>query len=337
MRTLRTGILGCGGFAARHAERLLSLTDHFEMVAFCDRNHDRAERLADQFTEGRAAVFTATEQMLDESALDVLLVCLPPYGHTNEVELAADRGIHLFMEKPIALSSDHAWRMVHAAEAAGIVTQVGFMFRFGAAVERLRSLMDSGEAGQAGLMTARYFCNALHADWWRRREKSGGQLVEQVIHMFDLMRYLMGEARSVYSVQRNLFHQTVPDYTVEDISGTVIDFASGGIGVLSATNNAVPGRWINDYRVVTGRLVAEFRDANHADLTYTAESPLRTEMVASDDDVYIRQFLDFHHAVMTGAATRTPLREGARSLDLALAAARSAAGGAAVVIGDDEL
>ena len=160
-------------------------------------------------------------------------------------------GVHVLIEKPIALSAEHAWRMVAAAERAGIVTQVGFMYRFGAAISRLKQMIASGEAGQAGLMSARYFCNHLHAEWWRERDKSGGQLVEQVIHMVDLMRYLMGEADTVYSVQRNLYHGQVPGYSVEDVSGTVFSFRSGGIGVIYASNNAIPGKWINDYKVVT--------------------------------------------------------------------------------------
>jgi predicted dehydrogenase len=59
------------------------------------------------------------------------------------------------MEKPIAPSSEHAWRMVEAAEAGGIQPQVGFMFRFGAAVEKVWSLLASGAAAPPGLMTAR--------------------------------------------------------------------------------------------------------------------------------------------------------------------------------------
>jgi len=64
--------------------------------------------------------------------------------------------------------------MVGAAESAKIKTQVGFMFRFGAAVTELKSLIESGKAGEVGLMSARYFCNSLHANWWRMRDKSGG-------------------------------------------------------------------------------------------------------------------------------------------------------------------
>ena len=169
MNPLRAAILGCGSFGHRHAQILTALPDEVELVAFCDRNEWKAQAYADQYGPGRAQVYTDHRALLDRANLDLLIVALPPYGHTDEVELAAERGVHLLVEKPIALTSEQGWRMVEAAERAGIKTQVGFMYRFGAAVERLKALLESGEAGAPGLMSARYFCNAPHADWWRVR------------------------------------------------------------------------------------------------------------------------------------------------------------------------
>ncbi len=323
MPPLRTGILGCGGFAHRHAQILAALPDDVEMVAFCDRNEWKARAFADQYTGGRGAVFTGHQALFDRAALDLVIICLPPYGHTDEVEQAAARGIHLLIEKPIALTSKHGWRMVEAAERAGIKTQVGFMFRFGEAVERLALMLESGEAGRPGLISARYFCNALHADWWRAREKSGGQLVEQAIHIFDLLRFLFGEPAGVYSRQENLFHGDVPGYTAEDVSATVVSFANGALGVVYATNGAIPGKWINDYRAVTSRLTAEFASANQATFVFTAEPERESLVIASDRDFRLAQTQDLLRAIRTGGETRTPLREGARTLDLVLAAVRS--------------
>ncbi|HUE98554.1 MAG TPA: Gfo/Idh/MocA family oxidoreductase, partial [Anaerolineales bacterium] len=222
------------------------------------------------------------------------------------------------------LTSKQGWRMVNAAENAGIVTQVGFMFRFGEAIEHLKRMIDSGDAGSVGLMSARYFCNSLHAPWWRKHLLSGGQLVEQVIHMVDLMRFLMGDAITVYSRQENMFHQDVADYTVEDVSATIFGFPNGGLGVIYATNGAIPNRWINDYRVVSRNLTVEFTDANHATFHHTAEPGRQPEVIASDRDMYVSEMQDFLNAIRMGQKTRIPLREGAKSLDLALAATHSA-------------
>ena len=324
MKRLRTAILGCGGFANRHAQNLISLPDEIELAAFCDYHDWNARAFSEKYTDGRGSIFTDPQKMFDKADLDLLVICLPPFAHSNEVELAAQHGVHLLIEKPIALSSELAWRMVEAAETARIQTQVGFMFRFGTGIERLKELISSGEAGPLGLMSARYFCNSLHAPWWRDRSKSGGQLVEQVIHMVDLMRYLMGEAVSVYSRQENMFHREVPDYTVEDVSATVFGFLDGAVGVIYATNGAIPGKWINDYRLVSQKLTAEFSNANNALLHFTAETPVRTETISSERNVHLAELQDLLTAIRTDGQTRTPLREGAKSLDMALAATRSA-------------
>ena len=321
---LRAGLLGCGGIANRHAQAILGLKEDVELVACCDIDPGRAAAFSQQYTGGTAQVFTDHHAMYASAKLDLVVICLPPFAHSDEVEAAAQYGIHVFIEKPIALSSERAWRMVEAAEKAGIKTQVGFMFRFGAAIERLKELIASDEIGPVGLMSARYFCNALHAPWWRDRNKSGGQLVEQVIHMVDLMRYIMGEAVSVYSRQENLFHREVPDYTVEDASATVFGFQTTGLGVIYATNGAIPGKWINDYRVVAQKLTVEFSNANNALFHYTAESPVRTETIRSEKNLHLAELQDLLIAIRTDGQTRTPLREGAKSLDMALAATRSA-------------
>ena len=324
MKRLRTAILGCGGFAHRHAQNLIGLPEEIELAAFCDHHDQNARAFSEKYTGGRGLIFTDPQIMFDKADLDLVAICLPPFAHADEVELAAQHGVHVLIEKPIALSSEHAWRMVEAAETARIQTQVGFMFRFGTGIERLKELTSSGEAGPLGLMSARYFCNSLHAPWWRDRSKSGGQLVEQVIHMVDLMRYLMGEAVSVYSRQENMFHREVPDYTVEDVSATVFGFKGGAIGVIYATNGAIPGKWINDYRLVTQKVTAEFSNANNALLHFTAETPVRTETISSERNVHLAELQDLLVAIRTDGKTRTPLREGAKSLDMALAATQSA-------------
>lgn len=323
MTPLRTGILGCGGFAHVHAKIAAALPDEIELVAFSDRNDWKTRDMQEKYAP-QAMTFTDHHAMFDQARLDLVIICLPPYGHTDEVALAAEHGAHILMEKPIALTSEDAWRMVEAVEAASIKTQVGFQLRFGDAVEQFNALQAEGKTGPIGLMSARYFCNALHAPWWRMREKSGGQIVEQVIHIFDLMRFLMGDPVSVYSRQSNLFHQDVPDYTVEDVSATIVNFSRGEMGVVYATNNAIPGKWISDYRVVAQRLTADFTNANTALFTLTDQPDNPTIRVETDKDFRRAQMLDLLNAIRTGGETRTPMREGAKSLDLVLAARRSA-------------
>jgi predicted dehydrogenase len=129
---------------------------------------------------------------------------------------------------------------------------------------------------------------------------------------------------TVYSRQENLFHQHVSDYTVEDVSATVFGFEKGALGIIYATNSAIPGKWINDYRVVTGKITAEFANANHAIFHYTAKPETVTHTIQSEVNLHLAELQDLLRAIRNGDETRTPMREGAKSLDVALAAARSA-------------
>lgn len=321
---LRSAILGCGSFAHRHAQNITEMAEDTRLVAFCDQVPENAQLYSNRYTNGKAPTYTDFHDMLEHEDLDLLVIAIPPFAHADEVEAAASRGVHLLMEKPIALSMDQAWRMVQAVEAAGVKTQVGFMWRFGEAIETLKEMIASGEAGMPGLMSARYFCNSLHAPWWRSRDKSGGQLVEQIIHMVDLIRYLLGTPVSVFSRQENLFHTDVPGYTVEDTSATIFGFRSGALGVIYASNGAIPNKWINDYRVVTRNITAEFSNANHAIFHMTSQEGIPQRTVSSERNVHRAELLDLITAIRTGATTRTPMREGALSLKMALAATESA-------------
>lgn len=329
---LRAGILGCGGIAKQHAQAILGLGDQVDLVACCDIDPTRAADFSNQYTAGKAAVFSNHQEMFDHGNLDLAVICLPPFAHTDEVAQAARRGIHLLVEKPIALHSNLAWQMVEQAEAAGIKTQVGFMYRFGDAVELLQQKQAVGEAGKPGLFSASYACNALHAPWWRSREKSGGQLVEQIIHLFDLMRFLMGEPVSVFSKMANLYHQDIPGYTSEDVSATIATFPGGSLGVIYATNGAIPGKWLKEWRVVAEKLVVDFEDWNHATFTPTGTPLLAPQVVKSEKNVFLAQMKNLVDAILKDGETRSPLRTGAQSLDLVLAARRSSETGREVIL-----
>lgn len=323
MNRLRAGILGIGNIAGRHGQALLALRSQVELAACCSRNQDHARAFAEKYSGGRAAVFADHHEMLERASLDLLIICLPPFAHTDEVELAAARGIHLLIEKPIALESERAWQMVQAAERAGIKTQIGLMYRFGAAVEAFKAHLAAGEVGRVGLMSAFQLSNSLNAPWWRALGKSGGQLVEQNIHLFDLQRYFIGEPLRVYSRRANLFHRAMPDYEVEDVSATVVEYADGALGVIYATNAAVPNQWRKGWQVITQNRFAEFSDWNHATFTPTDVPGRAPETIASDRDPFVAELQDLLKAIRADTPTRTPMREGARSLDFALAAARS--------------
>jgi predicted dehydrogenase len=325
MSRLRVGLLGCGGIAARHAGAIASLSERLELVACCGRDLERTRAFAE--THGGQA-FVDLDRMIDEG-IDLLIATLPPYNRRGEIEHAAARGVNLLVEKPIALDMESANRMVAAVEAAGVVAAIGFMYRFGDAVRRWRAL----NTGPVGLYVGGYYCNALHAHWWRKRAQSGGQILEQAIHQIDLVRHLVGEPDSVYSRYANLFHGDVPDYDVEDLSATIFGWDDGRIASLTASNIAIPGVWHKEWAIMAEHMTGRFTSWNDAVLTHTADE-VSSETIVGESDPFVMQLDDVASAILERREPYIPLREGANTLRLALAAVESAREGRELRLAD---
>jgi predicted dehydrogenase len=327
--TLRVGLLGCGGIGARHAAAVTALAGQMQLVACCGRDPGKVEAFATKFA---ARPFTDFRGMLDSAQLDLLIVALPPFAHAGEVEAAADAGVHLLVEKPIALHEERADAMVAAAHKARIVAACGFMYRFGDAVMRWDAAKAADEVGRVGLFAGQFHCNALHAPWWRERARSGGQMVEQLIHIVDLARHQLGEPRHVYARAANFFHREVAAYDSDDVSAIVLGYDDERIGVLNATNGAVPGTWEKLWQIVGERMTARFTGWNTATLTHTAEDPPRSERIDTQTDVFVSQLADIAAAIRDHRAPRVPLADGAKSLRIVLAARRSAGAGREIAL-----
>ncbi len=322
MKRLRVSLLGCGGIGARHAAAVGVLKDEMQLVACCGRNEAKVREFAARFG---AESFTDLRRMLD-SQIDLLVVALPPFAHSGQVEQAVAAGTHVLVEKPIALDMRRAQSMVDAAAKSGVVAACGFMYRFGAAVQRWDAAAKGGEAGRAGLFTGQFHCNSLHADWWRERAKSGGQMVEQLIHIVDLARHQLGEPQSVYARAANFFHRDVAGYDSDDVSAIVLGYTDGRVGVLNATNGAAPGQWNKLWQVVGERMTGRFKGWNTATLTHTTGTP-RTEEIDAQTDVFVAQLADVTAAIRDKRPPTVPLRDGASTLRIVLAARQSAAEG----------
>jgi predicted dehydrogenase len=323
MSRLRIGLLGCGGIARRHAAAIPSLSDRAQLVACGGRDERKVSAFAKEFG---ANAFTDLHRMLDEAKLDLLVVALPPSEHAGQVEMAAAAGVHLLVEKPIALDMQRARSMVEATTRARVVAACGFMYRFGDAVLRWDQARAAGETGRIGMFVGQFHCNALHADWWRERAKSGGQMVEQLIHIVDLARHQLGEPQTVYARAGNFFHRNVERYDSDDVSAIVLGYDDGRVGVLNATNGAIPGRWDKLWQIVAERMTGRFTGWNAATLVYTHESP-RTEQIETQTDVFVAQLADVTAAIVERRSPRVPLSEGAATLNIVLAAQQAAQSG----------
>lgn len=329
METKRVAILGAGFMAGVHGNALLEC-EGVSPVGICDINQAQAESCRDALGK-QIDVYTDFEKMLDSAKPDILYVCIPPFAHNGQVELAASRGIHIFMEKPIALTEERAESMVQAAEAAGIITQVGYHMRFRESVRRMKGMIDNGDAGLQTLFTGRYWCNMEGSSWWRDQSKSGGQILEQIIHLYDLATFFLGKPVSVSGCLANLCHQDRTDYTIEDTSAGMINFENGGVATIAGSNCAIPGSFFGDYRLVCEKAVLDYKttgqewvEKDQASIYKTAGEELLTENITETVNPYLEETLHFVECIRKGCATDIPLSQGLASLKLVQAVIKSA-------------
>jgi predicted dehydrogenase len=172
------------------------------------------------------------------------------------------------------------------------------------------------------MFVGQFHCNALHADWWREQAKSGGQVIEQLIHIVDLARHHLGEPQSVYARGSNFFHRGVDRYDSDDVSAMVFGYDDGRVGVLNATNGAIPGKWDKSWQVVAARMTGHFTGWNTGTLTCT-QGETWVEKIDTQTDVFVMQLADVAGAISSGRAPRVSLDDGAQTLRIVLAASSS--------------
>jgi myo-inositol 2-dehydrogenase/D-chiro-inositol 1-dehydrogenase len=193
-RRLKVGFIGAGNIARGGHLKHLSGWDDVDLVAFCDVNEDAASRAISDFG---GIAYTNAESMLDSTDLDAVYVCLPPFAHTNQEILAAQRGVALFVEKPLSVDLPKSVEINAAIEASGVVSAVGYNWRSTSITKIARERM----AGKSVSAAFAYWIGGFPAVmWWRQQAQSGGQMNEQATHVVDIARHLIGsDAVSVYA------------------------------------------------------------------------------------------------------------------------------------------
>ncbi len=225
MTKLRVAFVGTGGRSWTHIERLMKFED-VELVGFMDVIPERAQDKCARAGQGRA--YGDYIEMLDDAAPDVLYICVTPAEHGAIEREAIARGIHLFVEKPMALDMDEAEAIRAAAAAKGLVTCVGFQDRYLDIVGLCREWM---RGRKIGLVDGAWVGGLPGVPWYPKYATCGGQLLEQNIHHFDMLRYLFGEPATVYCAGgRGLIE--MEGYDLHDYSTAVITMESGVVATL---------------------------------------------------------------------------------------------------------
>jgi len=321
MDTVRVGILGTGGMGKNHVNSLKQI-DGVEVSVVCDLNRKIAETFCQEQELPNCKIYSDFDEMLENEMLDALYICIPPFAHNGEVVKAAGKGIHLFLEKPIALNSAVAGEMVDAIEKAGVVSQVGYQMRFRKSVQKLAAMIADGSAGRPTLFQGRFWCRMDGGGpaWWPNKEKSGGQILEQIVHIYDLALYLFGEPRSATGLLENLIHDNDPAYTIEDTSVGMISFKNGACASITGSNCTAPVHFIGDYQIVFENVTLNYKSTGQHWVT-PDESVLlhvngESETFTEDENVYELEDADFIQAIREKRAALAPVREGLNDIQV---------------------
>jgi D-apiose dehydrogenase len=236
---LRVGVIGAGYFSAFHFDAWSRMND-VHVVACCDLNLESITKISASYTRPDREpmkCFTDFRQMLDECELDFVDIITRPDTHFEIASAAADRGMAVLCQKPLAPSYSEAVQLVEKIEAAGGRMMVHENFRFQPWYRETKQIFDSGQVG-----------NKLHTVSFRNRAGDGWGpdaylarqpyfrempqflLFEAGIHTVDTFRFLAGEVRRVWCTARRLN----PVIVGEDAAMAVFEFDSGAMGLYDA-------------------------------------------------------------------------------------------------------
>lgn len=224
IRLVRIAMLGVGFQGQGHLNTIKD-SGVIEMVGVCDLNQDVLEKVENKFGIPSFSDYT---KMLKESEPEGVIVCTPSTFREEPIREAAERGIHCFVEKPPAKSVETANRIAGIFDQTGVINSVGFMFRYSEAVAKCRELIAGKRI--ALVRSAMLDGLALRENWPRwffDKERSGGPIFDQGIHMLDLSRYLLGEISHVSGFQDNLVVPKEGDFSVEDSFALSLQYRNG--------------------------------------------------------------------------------------------------------------
>lgn len=237
-RILNVAVVGCGIGRSHIVEGYLPNADKFKVLALCDLNQERLDKIGDEFgIERRIVNF---DDLLAMDDIDIIDVCTPPGAHLPMVSAALKAGKHVVCEKPLVGSlKDVDAIMAIEKDAKGLLMPV-FQYRFGDGIEQAKAIIDAGIAGKA-------YCGTVETMWrreapyyavpWRGKWKTelGGVLMGHAIHPHDIFTYLMGDIARMFGRVAT----RVNPIEVEDVISASLEMKSGALASFTATLGSV--------------------------------------------------------------------------------------------------
>ncbi len=332
---MKYALIGCGRISANHIAA--ALNSGYEIVALCDLSITAAEALKVQFSLSNAVIYNDYLLMIEHESIDVISIATPSGSHAEIAIGCCRKGIHVIIEKPVALSLSDALKIQDTAKAYGVKVTVCHQNRYNKAVTKAIELVRSGALGDLYCVSANILWNRgekyySQSAWRGTWKQDGGVLMNQGIHNIDLLRWFAGsEIQSVSAMISNVSH---PYIEVEDIGVAIVGFKNGCVGTINCTSNVYPsnleetlyimgskgtiklgGKSVNRIDVLN---VSDIADSNGIISEYSNEPP----------NVYgyghAPLFKNFMESVLNDKEPYISLKDASSSLELVLGIYKSA-------------
>jgi myo-inositol 2-dehydrogenase/D-chiro-inositol 1-dehydrogenase len=305
---MRVAFIGAGKMASGLMDCVDEASGH-EVVAVCDVNEAAARSAAE--SRG-AAVYTDHYTLFETGDFEVVFVAIPPFAYSDQAELAAEHGVHCFVEKPVGLHVEDAQRWEAVLDTADVVTSSGYVFRYDAITERALELIGDRPIA---LLEAQYWNGLLASEWGNEMAKSGGDINVRATHVYDLLRYFGGEVERLFAAGSDAVGTPEIDYF--DAVTATAEHDSGAVSNVSSA--VVAPQWTVDLDVVG--------EGFELHLDYTTQQltgEIDGETVEFDGtcDRYQREVESFLDACERGdqSAVRSSFADATRTLELNRAA-----------------
>lgn len=299
MRPVRLGLVG-GGWISRHHLEALERLGKTKLVGVVSRTTETGDAVAARWGGTR---YDDLDTMLSKAKPEVVYVAVPPYRAVAIGERLVQAGIPFLTEKPLA-ASDAAGpaRLAAAIERAGLIVAVGYHLR---ALDILTEVRDWLDGSPPKLVVARWLDSTPGPAWWGKAEQGGGQIIEQATHLYDLARYLVGEATVVGAASTLDILISRHGDDVVDSTAAVLRFASGGIGSFANTRRlasaTIEVEFISEGFITT---LTKRPERGQGDWHAEHDDGTAIRSIRAGTDPYERQAAAFLDAVRSGDPSR---------------------------------
>lgn len=334
-RKIRIGVVGCGRISKNHFGSIETHAEDMELAAVCDIDREILSTHSEKYgVKG----YVRLDEMLREENLDLIALCTPSGLHSAQAEMAAQYGVNVMTEKPMATRWHDGVRMVKACDDAGVRLFVVKQNRRNATLQLLKNAVEKERFGKIYMVNINVFWTRpqeyyTSSKWRGTWEFDGGAFMNQASHYVDLLDWLIGPVESVQAYTGTLAR----NIEVEDTGVASIKWRSGALGSMNVTMLTYPKNLEGSITIIgekgtvrVGGVAVneiqhwEFAEADAEDKKIKGANYETTSVYGFGHPLYYKNVID----VLRGRAeAETDGREGLKSLELLIATYLSARDG----------